>query len=142
VKSFAARTTIQATPEAVWQILVDAPGYPGWNTTVTRVDGRIALGEKVTVHAKVAPGRAFAVKVVGFDAPRRMVWSGGMPLGLFKGERSYELRATGAGGVEFAMREDYTGLLAPLIAKSIPDLQPAFDEFAACLKARAERSRP
>jgi hypothetical protein len=140
MKSFATRTTIQATPEAIWRILSDAPGYPGWNSTVTRVDGRIALGEKVTVHAKVAPGRAFPVKVVVFDSPRRMVWSGGIPLGLFKGERSYELRSMGAGGVEFAMREDYSGLMAPLITRSIPDLQPAFDEFAACLKACAERS--
>ena len=140
MKSFASKTTIQAAPEAIWRILTDAPGYPGWNTTVSRVDGRIALGEKITVHAKVAPGRAFPVEVVAFDAPRRMVWSGGMPLGLFKGERTFELRAMGADGVEFAMREDYSGWLAPLIAKSIPDLQPAFDEFAACLKARAERS--
>ena len=140
MKSFATNTTIRATPEAIWRILTDAPAYPGWNTTVLRVDGRIALGEKVTVHAKLAPGRAFPVKVVAFDAPRRMVWSGGMPLGLFKGERIFELRPMAAGDVEFAMREDYTGWLAPLITKSIPDLQPAFNEFAACLKARAERS--
>lgn len=138
MKSFASRTTIQAAPEAIWRILTDAAGYPTWNTTVSRVDGVIALGERVTVHAKVAPGRAFPVKVVAFDAPRRMVWRGGMPLGLFKGERVFELRATAGMGVEFTMREDYTGWLAPLITKSIPDLQPAFDEFAACLKARVE----
>ena len=140
MKSFASSTTIQAAPEAVWRVLTDAPGYPGWNTTVSRVDGRIALGERITVHAKVAPGRAFPVKVVAFDAPRRMVWSGGMPLGLFKGERIFELRPMAGGGVEFAMQEDYTGWLAPLITKSIPDLQPAFDEFAACLKTHAEGS--
>jgi len=140
MKSFAAGTAIQAAPEAVWRILTDAPGYPGWNTTVSRVEGRIALGEKVTVHAKAAPGRAFPVKVVAFDAPRRMVWSGGMPLGLFEGERVFELRPGAAGSVAFTMREDYSGWLAPLIIRSIPDLQPAFDEFAACLKARAERS--
>lgn len=63
-----------------------------------------------------------------------------MPLGPFKGERIFELQPLDSGGVEFAMREDYSGLLAPLISKSIPDLQPAFDEFAACLKARAEKS--
>jgi hypothetical protein len=139
MKSFATRTMIQATPDVIWRILTDAPSYPAWNSTVTLVDGRIALGEKVTVHVKMSPGRAFPVTVVAFDAPRRMVWSGGMPLGLFKGERTYELRPIGA-GVEFAMREEYTGIMAPLIATSIPDLQPAFDEFAACLKARAERS--
>jgi hypothetical protein len=137
MKSFATRTTIQATPESIWRLLTDAPNYSRWNTTVDRVDGRIALGETVTVHAKVAAGRAFPVKVVAFDMPTHMVWSSGMPLGLFKGERTYQLRVVAA-GVEFAMREDYTGLLAPMITGSIPDLQPAFDEFAACLKARAE----
>ena len=140
MKSFATKTTIQAPPETIWRILADAPSYANWNSTVTRVEGRIALGEKVTVHVKAATGRAFPVKVVAFEPPRRMVWSGGMPLGLFKGERIYELRPAGTGQIEFAMHEQYTGLLAPLITRSIPDLQPAFDEFAACLKARAERN--
>jgi len=36
------------------------------------------------------------------------------------------------------MIEVYGGLLAPLIERSIPNLQPAFDEFAAALKTRAE----
>lgn len=138
--SFATRTTIQATPEAVWRILTDAPAYPEWNGTVTRVDGRIALGETVTVHAKIAPGRTFPVKVIAFEEPQRMVWRGGMPLGLFTGERTYELHATSPDAVEFSMREEYSGLLEPLIAKSMPDLQPAFDEFASCLKSRAERA--
>lgn len=140
MKSFACTVVIQGTPEAIWQVLADAPAYPSWNATVTRVDGSVALGRTVTVHAKVAAGRAFPVKVVALDAPRRMVWRGGMPLGLFKGERVFELRPRAAGQVEFSMREDYSGLLAPLIAKSIPDLQPAFDEFAACLKSRVEGS--
>ena len=138
MKRFASSINIRAAPEAIWRTLTDAAGYPSWNTTVSRVEGQIALGEKVTVHAKVAPGRAFPVNVVEFDAPRRMVWSGGMPLGLFKGERVFELGPAAGGGVEFSMREDYSGWLAPLITKSIPDLQPAFDEFAACLKAHVE----
>lgn len=32
------------------------------------------------------------------------------------------------------MGEEFTGLLSPLIARSIPDLQPAFEEFAKNLK--------
>ncbi len=38
------------------------------------------------------------------------------------------------------MREELTGLMAPLITKSIPDLQPAFDELAAALKKRSEQN--
>jgi hypothetical protein len=138
MKSFASSIEIRAAPESIWGVLTDAPGYPAWNTTVTRVDGIVALGRKLTVHTRLAPDRAFPVKVVALDAPRRMVWRGGMPLGLFKGERLFELNPKAGGSVEFTMREDYSGWLAPLITKSIPDLQPAFDEFAACLKARVE----
>jgi hypothetical protein len=140
MKSFATRISIQAPPEAIWRILTDAASYPAWNSTVDRVEGRIAAGEKITVHTKLAPGHAFPVRVAEFEPARRMVWRGGMPLGLFKGERTFELSQTAQGGVEFAMAESFSGLLAPLIARSIPDLQPAFDQFAACLKARAERS--
>jgi hypothetical protein len=135
MKAFSVKISIHATPERIWKLLTDAAGYSRWNTTVDRIDGRIALGEKVTVHAKINAGRAFPVKVTALDAPRRMVWTGGMPLGLFKGERVFTLY-----GGEFSMREEYTGLMAPLIGRSIPDLQPAFDDFARDLKRAAEGS--
>ena len=139
MKSFAVSIKIRATPERIWNLLTGAAAYPRWNTTVERVDGTIAPGSSVTVYAKINPGRAFPLKVASFDAPRAMVWSGGMPLGLFRGERTFTLQPGADGTVEFTMREVYSGLMAPLITRSIPDLQPAFDEFAACLKKEAER---
>lgn len=140
--SFATSTIINASQDAVWRILTDASGYPEWNSTVARVNGTIALGQQVTVHTKHTPDRAFPVKVAELDEPRRMVWRGGMPLGLFRGERTFTLSPAAGGAVEFSMREHFSGLLAPIICKSIPNLQPAFDEFAACLKARAEGHAP
>ena len=139
MRTFETETTISATPEVVWELLTDAPGYTSWNTTVDRVEGRIEPGEKIKVHVKINPGKAFPVRVAEFVPPERMVWSGGMPLGLFRGVRTFTLTPT-ADGARFSMREVYSGLLAPLIGRSIPDLQPAFDEFAAALKQRAESS--
>jgi len=138
MKAFAVKISIRATPESIWALLTDAAGYSRWNNTVDKIDGRIAPGERVTVHAKINPGRAFPVKVTEFEPSRRMVWTGGMPLGLFKGERTFTLRPSPNGDVEFSMREEYTGLMAPLIGRSIPDLQPAFEEFASDLKRAAE----
>ena len=81
------------------------------------------------------------MKVAELDAEnKKMVWRGGMPFGLFKGERTFELRPNGDGTLEFSMEEVFSGLFAGMITKSIPDLQPAFDEFAACLKKKAEAS--
>ena len=138
MKSFHVATKIAAKPEAIWALLTDAPGWTSWNSTIEKVEGTISPGATVKLFVKINPGKAFPVKVTVFDAPTRMVWSGGMPLGLFKGERTYTLEAKGD-EVEFTMREDYTGLLAGLITKSIPDLQPAFDDFARDLKTRAEK---
>jgi hypothetical protein len=137
MKAFETETTILASPTIIWELLTDAAGYTSWNTTVDRVEGRIEPGEKIKVHVKIDPGKAFPVRVTEFVPPERMVWSGGMPLGLFGGVRTFTLTPTG-GGTRFAMGEVYSGLLAPLIGRSIPDLQPAFDEFAAALKRRAE----
>ena len=60
-----------------------------------------------------------------------------MPLGLFVGTRRLEVIPEGA-GCRFEMEEVSRGLLAPLMARVIPDQQPSFDAFAADLKARAE----
>jgi hypothetical protein len=136
---FRSSISIHSAPAKIWAILTNAADYPSWNTTVSRVDGTIALGQTVTVHAKINPGRAFPVRVAELEPNERMTWRGGMPLGfLFKGERTFTLTPNGDGSVEFAMHEVFSGWLSPLIGKSIPDLQPAFDEFAACLKKCAE----
>jgi hypothetical protein len=139
MRSFAASASIRATPERIWSILTDAARYPEWNRTVTKVDGSIAAGRRIALHVTLNPGRAFPVNVATFDPPRRMVWRGGMPLGLFVGERVFTLMPKPDGAVEFSMRETFTGLLAPLIGRTLPDMQPAFDEFAAALKREAER---
>jgi len=141
MKTFQASTSIAATSAAIWKILTDASKYTSWNTTVDKVDGRIAPGERLKVHAKLTPGRAFPVMVTGFDPGKKMVWTGGMPLGLFKGERTFTLTERGDGTVDFCMSETFSGLLSPLIERSIPNLQPAFEEFAADLKKRAEAGR-
>jgi hypothetical protein len=140
MKRFAATTAIKAAPDRIWAILVDATRYPEWNPTVSKVDGRIAPGERIALHVTINPGRAFPVTVATFEPPRRMVWRGGMPLGLFTGERVFTLTPRQDGTVEFVMREAFTGLLAPLIGRSLPDMQPAFEAFALGLKREAERS--
>ena len=82
-------TTISATPEAIWDILVDISNWTEWDTTIQEIEGNAAPGGKIKLRAKVNPGRAFSLNVTEFSPPGRMVWTGGMPLGLFKGERTF-----------------------------------------------------
>ncbi len=138
MRAFEASADIAADAETVWAVLTDGDAYTSWDSGVIGLEGRIAEGEKLKVTSSANPGRAFPVEVVELDRPRRMVWQGGMPLGLFKGVRTFSLEPA-ATGTRFHTREEYSGPLAPLIGRSIPDLQPSFDQFAAGLKARAER---
>jgi hypothetical protein len=129
---------IEADPDRIWPILVDTPSWPDWDSGVVRVEGRVALGEKLKVVSEVNPGRAFPVKVTELEPSRRMTWKGGMPLGLFKGVRTYRLEPEAGAGTRFTMDERYSGPLLPLIGRSIPDLGPSFDQFAGGLKQRVE----
>ena len=138
MKSYDAETTIAARPETIWAILTDATAYTQWDNGVQRLEGRIAPGEKLKITSEVDPKRAHPIRVTDFDPARRMTWTGGMPLGLFKGVRTFNLAPDGA-GTRFTMREEFTGPLLPLIWKSMPDLGPAFGQFARGLKAKAER---
>jgi hypothetical protein len=138
MRHYATETTIDAPPEAVWAVLADAGRYPDWDSGVERVEGELALGATIKVFSQVSPGRAFPVRVAELEPNRRMMWRGGMPLGLFTGVRTFSLTPAGEGRTAFAMREEFTGPLLPLVWRSMPDLQPSFDQFAAGLKAQAE----
>jgi uncharacterized protein YndB with AHSA1/START domain len=139
MRSYDATALIEAPPEQVWPVLTDIAAWPGWDSGVTNVDGRLALGEKLSITVEANPGRAFPVKVVTLSEPRRVVLRGVMPLGLFTGERTYTLEREGT-ATRFTMREQYTGPLAGIIFKSIPDLGPSFQQFADGLKKQAESS--
>jgi hypothetical protein len=138
MKSFNTSIKINAPAEKVWNILTDASNWTQWNTTIEKIDGSIALGNKVTVVTKASPDQAFPLKVTKFVPYRSMVWTGGMPLGLFTGKRTYSVNQINESSSEFSMNEVFTGLMAPLFTRSIPDLQPSFDEFANCLKYHSE----
>lgn len=138
--SYSGTTTIHAPQETIWRILTDAPGYPRWDPGVVRIEGTIAPGEKLKAFTRRDPKRAFPAKVTQFAPGEKMTWTGGMPLGLFKGVRTFTLRPQANGSIEFTLREEYSGLLLPSIGRTIPDLTQTFEEFAAGLKAFAEKA--
>lgn len=136
--SYAVRRSINAPAQTIWTLLTDASGYTDWNPTIVSLDGAIEVGQRITLVSTVNPKRAFKLRVDEMTAPRRLVWSDGMPLGLFKGVRTYVLSPNDAGGTDFEMEEIYSGLLAPLITRSIPDMTESFEQIADGLKAAAE----
>ena len=138
MKEFSAATTINASTDIIWAILIDASKYPEWDPGMDRIEGTIALGNKLTIYTKLDPEKAFRVTVSDIASRQSMTWSSGMPLGLFKGERTFTLAQQAGGTVRVTVREVFSGLLLPLFGRSIPDLTPTFEAFLAGLKKRVE----
>ena len=138
--TYSVKKTIAAPADKVWALLTDAAGYPGWNSTIVSLEGQIALGQRIKLVSTVNPKRAFKLTVSEFQEPQHMVWSDGMPLGLFKGVRTFTIKPDEDGTTSFEMVEVFSGLLEPLISKSIPDMSESFDEFGESLKRAAEAS--
>ena len=128
---------IAAAPQEVWDVLADVGAWAGWNPTIISIDGAAVPGTSVKLVSTLAPKRTFTLHVDEVDAPRRMVWSDGMPLGLFTGTRTYTVDAAAEGAV-FTMVEEYSGPMAGLVIRAIPDLSASFEEFADCLQRTAE----
>lgn len=143
VRRYAVECTINASAATAWALLTDAPRYPEWNASVLGITGAIVEGVTIELSAAVNPKRAFKLKVSDVSPPTEagaasMIWSDGMPLGLFRGTRTFELAEGADGQTRFSMVEVYTGPMAPIITKMIPDLSEAFDQFADGLKQAAE----
>ena len=74
MKSYESEAIIDASPDAIWAILTDAPAYGAWDSGVDRVEGAIAPGETIKVHSQASPGRAFPVKVTDYRPATGMTW--------------------------------------------------------------------
>ena len=139
MRSFEASARIDAAPDVVWDVLTDVGGWRDWDSGVDRVEGRVALGERITIHATMIRTRPFSVTVTEIRPREGMRWRAGLPSGLAVIERTYHLDPQADGGTVLTVRQDHTGPLAFLFDRTTPDLNPSFRQFCAGLKAVAER---
>ena len=137
---------IAASPEDIWAVLADLDNYPRWNPFIPRIAGTLAPGERLEV--RLAPpgggGMTFRPTVLVATPGRELRWLGRLLVrGLFDGEHRFTLEPIGAGRVRFVQEERFTGLLVPLLARSLDGpTRAGFEAMNRALKDRAEASAP
>ena len=137
MKTYTIKAEIAAPTERVWSILINDMLEDPTPFGILKIEGTLAQGRRIKLWSELSPKRAFVLKVEAMEAPSLMVWRGGMPFGLFTGTRTFRLTDNGP-TTRFEMTETFSGPLARKIVRSIPDLTPSFEKFAATLKAKAE----
>ncbi len=138
MKSFETTITIERPMEAVWSVLTDAATYSEWATGTRRLEGQIVKGGVLKLFTASKPQQPMTLKVTKLVAPQTFTLSGGLPFGLFRGNRTFTLTPLSDGRTEFHMCEVFTGPLAPILGGMIPDLTPSFEAYAAGLKHKCE----
>ena len=134
---------IDASPDAIWEVLSDLPSYPSWNPFIRELRGRLSTGERLELRMQPVGGKAirFRPTVLAAEPARELRWLGRLVMpGVLDGEHRFAIEPT-ARGSRLVQEERFTGVLVPLLAKSLRTRTlPAFELMNAALKDRVESS--
>jgi hypothetical protein len=136
---YAVAINIQAQPNRIWALLTTAGDFPRWNSTVKSIEENSAPGERIKLRAAIAPERIFNLTVSEFVPEKKMVWRDGMAP-MFTGVRTFTLTPKADGSTDFSMAEVYSGIMLPMIAGSLPDFRPTFEQYASDLRREAQQT--
>lgn len=138
MKSFETTITIDRPADAIWSVLMDTASYPDWATGTHRLEGQIMAGNILKLFTVSKPKQPMILKVTALVASKTFTLTGGIPFGLFRGDRTFTLTPQSDGRTEFHMCEVFTGILEPVFGRMLPDLTPSFEAYAAGLKQKCE----
>jgi hypothetical protein len=134
---------IGADAEAVWKVLTDFDRYIEWNPFISGIEGRLASGERLTVHfaRDGSKGVTFRPTVLYAEKLREVRWLGHLILPLlFDGEHRLVIDPIDEKHVRFTQREVFTGLLVPLLWRDLDtNTRQGFQRMNRALKERVEQ---
>ena len=142
MRELRAEITINAPAERIWETLTGLESYQEWNPFMRRASGIVQVGERLNVYLKPpgGMGMSFKLRVVKAEPNREFRWLGhlGIP-GIFDGEHIFEIESDGDSSCRFVQREEFRGVLAPLMLLLIGNsTERGFDEMNQALKGRVE----
>ena len=137
---------IEASAEAVWDVLTDFGSYSEWNPSLPSINGELRAGSTVSLTLGM-PGRPSpkVTATLGRSLARAaLAWHGNAGADwLFAGDREFLIDRQPDGIVRFMHIEDIHGALFPLFRAVMGSaIQRSHDAFNASLKERAEARAP
>lgn len=128
---------IKATPEKVWNALMDIDNYPNWNPFIRSIKGKMEIGEDLSIEL---PDMNFNPKILVCTKNEKLVWQGKLLFdGVFDGEHSFMIRDNLNGTVTFCHDEFFKGILVGLFTSKLEKKTKAgFESMNESLKQLVE----
>lgn len=132
---------IDAPIERAWEILIDFERYGEWNPFTPSVATDFEIGSPVELCVRMGPWRLKQVeRIEAIEPPHLIAWSTTMGHRfLISALREQRLEAVGKGRCRYRTKDDFSGLLIPLVMLLFGGfVRRGFNDVARGLKARAE----
>lgn len=132
---------IQSEPQEVWRVLSDTARFPDWNPFILKFDGALGEGNRATVVLRPPGGRpmTFRPRLLRVQPPRELRWLGRVGIrGIFDGEHAFQIQSVAPGRVRLVQSERFSGLLVPLLRRTIDQAAAGFEAMNEALRARVE----
>lgn len=134
---------IEATPEAVWEVLTNMGDYGDWNPFIQELSGHLAEGAQLQVVI-APPGQSpmkFSPNVIRYEEGREFRWLGKLWFsGLFDGEHYFRLEPIDENNTRLVHGELFRGLLVrPILAMMGDNTTAGFEAMNKALKERVEQ---
>lgn len=128
---------INATPQQVWDVLMNFKEYPQWNPFIQSITGIPKVGHTIKVNLT---DMTFTPLILKQQQYKELRWKGQLWLkGIFDGEHYFILSPNEQGGTLFEHGEIFSGLLVALVKnKVIPNTTQGFKTMNEALKQRVE----
>lgn len=113
---------INATPEIVWEALMNTENYPIWNPFILSIKGVFKEGEQIVVNIKPVDAKVstFNPTIIRREENKNLQWLGTLPIkGIFDGEHSFQLVDNLNGTTTFIHSEKFRGILVPFFKNII-----------------------
>ena len=138
MSSFTVETTVEinASNDAVWDVLTDFASYEDWNP-VMRIEGTLEVGAKLVVHMT---GMSFKPEVLAATPGKELRWLGKLGFrGIAAGEHFFVLTTNNDGTTRLNHGERYSGALIALAKHDSGSHDTAYEAFSQALKRRVEQ---
>lgn len=137
-------TEISSAPEDVWEELTNFAGYTQWHPALSFVDIPPTVLAGTQLRAQLSLGTEmdgeYTFTVTHYEAPRRLVWEGGIPEVLM-GRHSFILEPRD-GGTRYTESEEFTGTAAAeTIEPARSRMEAESAAYGLALKKRIETGR-
>ncbi|MDP3803265.1 SRPBCC domain-containing protein [Brevundimonas sp.] len=87
------RIGVRATPDRIWELIADLPGWDRWNPVETGLEGTIAFGSGIALTERIEglPERRAATRVGDWQPYSQLVWAENRGL-WFRSMRYFEIQ--------------------------------------------------